>query len=104
MLVQPRHRVALLGLGVVRRGVHAAEVHLRASLADRQLDRPPAQQVHDPGVRFADTRRIGRVDGRESIAVAIQDQPAERSVGRRGVEGLEVDEQAGRDAPRSTSR
>ena len=62
--------------------VDAAEVHLRAALADGQLDGPPAEQVHDPGMGVADARGIGRVDRRQAIAVAIQEQAAEH-VGRR---------------------
>ena len=59
VLVQPGHRVALAGLRVVRADVDAAEVHLRPALADGQLDRPPAEQVHDArdGCRARPARR-----------------------------------------------
>src|SRR4051794_18983998 len=54
VLVQTRHRVTLPGLRMIGRGVHPTEVHLVAPLADRELDRPPAQQMHHAGMGLAD--------------------------------------------------
>ena len=50
VLVQAVHRLALARLAARAGDVHAAEVHLVTSLANRQLDRPPAEQVEGAGV------------------------------------------------------
>ena len=103
VLVQAVHRLALARLAARAGDVDAAEVHLGAPLADRELDRAPAEQVG----RARDGRRgsalVAGVDGREALAVAVQEQAGQR-IAPRVVAGLEVDEVAGRDAPPSTSR
>src|SRR6185436_17587577 len=75
VLVEARHRLAVARLAAAPGDVDPAEVHLRPALADRELDRPPAEQVE--GARVVAPRRdvVARVDGREPLAVPIEDEP-----------------------------
>ena len=100
VLVEAVQRVALLRLAAGAGDVDAAEVHLAAALADRELDRPPAQQVQRARVRLPDGVVVAGVDRRQAPAVAIQDQAGERLAP--GIAGarLEVDEVAGAEGRR----
>ena len=73
--------------------VDAAEVHLVASLADRELDRPPAEQVERARVVAPGRLVVAAVDGRQPPAVAVQEEPGERVAA--GCLRLEVDEVTG---------
>ena len=93
MLVEPVHRLALAGLVAGAGHVDAAEVHLVAALADRELDRPPAEQVKRAGV-VAPAPSWSPEWTVERPAVAVQQQAGEQvAVGP--VAGLEVDEVPG---------
>ena len=92
VLVEPVERIAFLRLGAGAGHVHAAEVHLAASLADRELDRTPAQEVQRARVRLPDGVVVAGVDRRQATAVAIEDQAREWLAP--GIAGarLEIDE------------
>ena len=93
VLVQPVHRLAFLRL-VPRAGdIDAAEVHLGRMLADRQLDRPPAQEVERAGVRLASIRPVARERRREPAPVAVQHETGNRRAVLIG--GLEQDRNRG---------
>src|SRR5207244_13286791 len=51
---------------------------LASSLAESQLDRPPAKEMEGAGDFVSILGVIARVDGRQSLAVAIQDQARDR--------------------------
>ena len=82
VLVQAEHRVAVHRLAVVRRDVDPTQVHLGAAFAHRQLDRPPAKQVHQARV-IARARPCGRPSGRSSGAPRGDTGSARRSPSRR---------------------
>ena len=82
-------------VGAVPRQVHAAEVHLGASLGERELDRTPAQQVHRARVVPPPVGLVRGVRGGQSPAVAVQDEPAQHVARRRALPRLEVDEVPG---------
>src|SRR5439155_856394 len=66
---------------------------LASVLADRQLDRPPAEEVQRTRMVATGRRMIARVDGRQPFAVAVQDESGLRRPVRGS--GLEVDEMTG---------
>ncbi len=74
VLIEAVHRFARLRFVVGPGDIHSAEIHLGAALTYGQLDRPPSKQVKDPRVVAAGGSMIGRVRGRESPAVPVQEQ------------------------------
>ena len=74
MLVQPEHRLALHRFVARASDVDSTEIHLDRILADRQLDRAPAQQMERTGVRSARVRSVAGERGREAAAVPIDHQ------------------------------
>ena len=95
VLVQAVQRVALARLVAGAGDVDAAEVHLRAALADRELDRPPAQQVERARVssRAPAWSPEWTVDSRPPCRYRIRPATGAPPVAQR----LEVDEVAGRE-------
>ena len=95
VLVEPVQRVAFLRFAAGARDVHATEVHLATALPDRELDRPPTQEVHRPGSLVPVLGIVAGVDRREPITVAVEDQARDRRPA--DAPRLEVDEVTGRE-------
>src|SRR4029078_11015847 len=79
MLIQAPHLVAFRGLTPGAGHAAAPEIHLRSTLPDRELDRPPAEEVERSGMVLAGRGMIAGVDGRQPFAVAVQDETRERN-------------------------
>src|SRR5258707_5089895 len=78
VLIEAPHRLAFARLATGSGDVRATEVHLRAALADRELDRPPAEQMEGAGMVASGACMVARVDGRQALAVPVEDETRER--------------------------